>query len=76
MSSSYEDPGPRLANKVKVRLTCGHIVLSRLVPHPKAKLGCSLGLGCGYSLAWVSADYNEKTVMNLTVLPKQNEDTA
>lgn len=49
----------------KVLLPCGHWVKVRLPPHPKAKLGCTAGTGCGYNFNWEKyVDENGKEEVN------------
>jgi len=42
----------RQKGRAKALLVCGHWVSVLLPPHPNARLGCTAGLGCGYSLRW------------------------
>jgi hypothetical protein len=40
---------------VRVTLSCGHTVRMRMRPLQEgARFGCSLNVGCGYDLEWVS----------------------
>jgi hypothetical protein len=54
---------PRIHSQVL--LQCGHWVNVRIPPHPRAKLGCTSGLGCGYNFNWEKyRDENGKVTAN------------
>lgn len=46
---------------IRVTLSCGHVVKARVSPiTANVRMGCNQGLGCGYSLAWVSWEDTER----------------
>lgn len=51
----------KYALPVRVTLSCGHVVKARMHPiSMDVRMGCNQGLGCGYSLAWVSWEDTER----------------
>lgn len=44
----------RRLKEYRLVLECGHPVLAHNQPWPDQKFGCTVGLGCGYQLRWVS----------------------